>query len=70
MSSLKKTVNFKPRENEMPSKNKTDKMRDLWRVAGMHFEKFFTVDSVERLPQLCMNCIFTCGLKITFVLFF
>lgn len=69
------TLNPSAKIKKAFSKNKTDEMMDLWRVfAGMHFEKFLTIDSLggkrrrRRLPQLWkaplslslqMNCIYT-----------
>lgn len=58
----KNKVNFKPRENKMWSKNKTDEPRDLWRVAGIHFEnssqslQWKGFHNSKRL--LHMNCIY------------
>lgn len=56
------TLNPSAKIKKAFSKNKTDEMMDLWRVfAGMHFEKFLTIDSLggkrkrrrrRRLPQL------------------
>ena len=41
----KSTVNFKPQRENKEAFLKIRQMKDLWRVfAGMHFEKFFTID--------------------------